>query len=115
MFNAIEVNYPMLLSPIMMVPEMLPSAKIQQEYLENVEEMSVRSGPTVENKVRVSTTVPVEKKDFGPRSTLMAAPIIFQTRVQPTGKFPSYLYSEGSRYLQSQSPISPRFWGGALC
>ena len=77
----------MLISPIMMVPEMLPSAKIQEEYLQNVEEMSVRSGPTVENKVRVQTTVPVDKKDFGPRSTLMAAPIIFQTRVQPTGKF----------------------------
>jgi hypothetical protein len=71
---------------------MLPSALIQEEYLSNVQEMSVRSGPTVENKVRVQTRVPVEKKDFGPRSTLMAAPIIFQTRVQPTADCP-YNYS----------------------
>jgi len=71
---------------------MLPSALIQEEYLSNVQEMSVRSGPTVENKVRVQTRVPVDKKDFGPRSTLMAAPIIFQTRVQPTADCP-YNYS----------------------
>jgi hypothetical protein len=34
----------MLISPIMMVPSALPSALIQQEYLENVEEMSIRVG-----------------------------------------------------------------------
>ena len=84
-FNALEVNYPMLISPIMMVPKALPSALVQQEYLKNVEEMSIRVGPTVENAVRVATRVPVEKRDFGPRSTLMASPIIFQTRVTPTG------------------------------
>lgn len=36
----------MLISPIMMVPAALPSAKIQQDYLENVEEMSIRVGGT---------------------------------------------------------------------
>jgi len=98
-FNAIEVNYPMLISPIMMVPEALPASTLQQEYLENVEEMSIRQGPTVENSVRMSTRVPVTKREFGPRSTLMAPPVIFQTRSQPTAQCP-YRYS--SEYVVTQ-------------
>ena len=53
LFTAIEMNYPMLISPIMLVAESLPPARAQAEYLEHVEEMSIRTGPTVENSLRV--------------------------------------------------------------
>ena len=87
-FNAIEVNTPMLISPIMMVPRHIPPGELQEEYLKNVGDISVRSGPTITNRERVETRVKVEKADFVQRSTLMAAPILFQTRARKTATCP---------------------------
>ncbi|EKX42859.1 hypothetical protein GUITHDRAFT_140993 [Guillardia theta CCMP2712] len=79
-FMGIEINYPMLISPIMLTPQALPMAVVQQQFLQNQKQMDIRSGPTVDNRVRVSTTIPVVKQDFAPRSALMAAPVIFTRR-----------------------------------
>ena len=50
--TAIEINYPVLVSPITMVAEALPAAKLQEEFLTKVEEMSIRSGPVVQNRLK---------------------------------------------------------------
>jgi hypothetical protein len=87
-FKAIEVNTPMFISPIMMIPEYLTPFELQKEYLTHVVDMNVRKGPLVTNRERLSTRVPVKKVDFVERSTLMAAPIIFQTRSRKTATCP---------------------------
>ena len=40
-FNAIEVNYPMLISPILMIPEAVPIAALQRRYYASVRCVSV--------------------------------------------------------------------------
>ena len=44
-FSSLEINYPILISPIMMVAETLPAIDVQNLYLKNVKEMAIRSGP----------------------------------------------------------------------
>ncbi|KAJ1475190.1 hypothetical protein T484DRAFT_1829420 [Baffinella frigidus] len=112
-FNAIEINQPMLISPIMLIPEALPFSTVQELYYANHKEMSVRWGPQVTKQEREmnskiqeremnskiqeekdvfsprwSIENIVEKDDFSPRSTLLSAPIIFQTRRNPSNECP---------------------------
>ena len=107
LFSAIEINYPVLISPIMMLPRALPAAKVNEEYLKRVQEMAIRTGPVTGNDERVKTTIPVEKQDFDPISTLMASPIIFQTRVQPTSDCP-YAYSSSWVARQHEKAVESR-------
>jgi hypothetical protein len=79
-FTAIEVNYPMLISPIMMVPKAMPTATLQALYLKHYPDMAIRIGPLTPNSETETTTVPISKNDFTNHATLLAPPILFQTR-----------------------------------
>ena len=46
-FQGIEVNTPMLVSPIMMVPKYLTRLQLQEEYMKYVDDMALRAGPPV--------------------------------------------------------------------
>uniref|UniRef100_A0A7S0VMJ9 Polycystin cation channel PKD1/PKD2 domain-containing protein n=1 Tax=Hemiselmis tepida TaxID=464990 RepID=A0A7S0VMJ9_9CRYP len=92
LFTAIEVNYPMLISPIMMVPEALPIGLMQQSFYEEQATLVQRPGPAETNSQRVNTKVEVVKEDYVEKSVLMATPIIFQKRVVPSENC-SYEYS----------------------
>lgn len=98
-FNSIEINQPMLISPIMLVPKALPFSTVQELYYGQVKEMSVRFGPQVSKQEReVESKIQIEKEDFSPRSTLLSAPIIFQTRRNPSDQCP---YNFSTEFLHS--------------
>lgn len=84
-FKADEVNTPML---IMMTPKYLTPKQLQELYLDQVSDMSIRIGPLVTNSERESTRVEIGKTDYTEHSTLMSAPILFQTMVRKTVKCP---------------------------
>uniref|UniRef100_A0A7S0W9M5 Polycystin cation channel PKD1/PKD2 domain-containing protein n=1 Tax=Hemiselmis tepida TaxID=464990 RepID=A0A7S0W9M5_9CRYP len=88
LFNAVEVNFPMLISPVMLVPQELPFGLVQEIYYQQVGSMAIRDGPLVTNKERRATNMQIEKNDYVPKSALMATPIIFQKRVRPTATCP---------------------------
>lgn len=79
-FTALEVNYDMLLSPIMLIPKVLTASALQTLYLKNEPEMQIRTGPLRTNRRRASARVKVTKLDFKNRAALLAPPMIFQTR-----------------------------------
>jgi hypothetical protein len=96
MFQMIEFNYPMLVSPIMMVPTDLPFARIQAMYYNLVGDLKIRTGPL---NVADPPRIQLNKRDFTTHLALMAAPIVFQTRVVPSSSCP-YTYSRN--WLQQQ-------------
>ena len=85
MFQMIEFNYPVLVSPILMVPEYLAFASIQAMYYELVEDLKIRTGPLNSDD---DPRILLSKRDYTPRTALMAAPIAFQTRVYPSASCP---------------------------
>jgi len=102
-FRAIEVNFPLLLSPVMMLPRAVPVTRLQEEYLSKRAAMQMRKGPKISNQQRVHEQIPVDKKDFTPRSTLLAAPIIFQTRVNKTATCQFNVSSQYIRAVHAQA------------
>lgn len=78
----------MLVSPFMMIPKFQTPKQLQELYLEHFGDFSIRNGPLITNKERESTRVEVEKTDYGERSTLVAAPILFQTKGTKTAACP---------------------------
>ena len=69
----------MLISPIMLVPEAVPFANVQQAYLKASAEMRGRNGPRLPARnAKKENAIVVTKQDFAPRSVLIAPPIIFQ-------------------------------------
>lgn len=72
LFTAIEFNFPMLISPIMLVPKAMATAQLQALYLKNDPEMAIRIGPIDANRKRELTAVGVSKSDFNPRFNLVA-------------------------------------------
>jgi hypothetical protein len=88
MFQMIEFNYPMLVSPIMLIPSALPLARIQQIYYSLVHDLEYRTGPIQATDPKINLL----KKKFSPRSVLMTAPVVFQTRALPSTQCP-YSYS----------------------
>jgi len=82
-----------------MIPTQVPTATLQALYLKNNPDMEIRLGPITTNRKRALTAVGVEKLDFGARSTLLAPPILFQTRQQPSIDC-GFTYS--SRYINDQ-------------
>ena len=82
MINALEMNYPMLISPIMLIPEAIPFANVQQAYLQGRTKMVSRQGPRLSARVaKEETAIVVKKQDFASRTVLIAPPIIFQVCV----------------------------------
>ena len=82
-----------------MIPKQVPTATFQALYLQNNPDMEIRLGPITTNRKRALTAVGVQKLDFGARSTLLAPPILFQTRQQPSTEC-GFEYS--SRYIKDQ-------------
>jgi len=82
MINALEINYPMLISPIMLIPEAIPFANVQQAYLQGRDKMFSRQGPRVSARLaKEETKIVVKKRDFAPQTVLIAPPIVFQVCV----------------------------------
>eukprot|EP00961_Rhodomonas_salina_P174914 2359476-Rhodomonas_salina.2 len=65
----------------MMVPEAVPVALLQQQYLSDRSSMEVKDGPS--GTADDLASIEVEKEDFTKASVLVAPPIIFQTRAMP--------------------------------
>jgi hypothetical protein len=82
----------------MMIPKFKTPKQLQEIYLDQVGDMSVRNGPLVSNRMRESTRVEVKKKDYVEQSTLVAAPILFQTRGAKTAVCP---YNYSSLFVQN--------------
>jgi hypothetical protein len=96
MFQMIEFNYPVLVSPIMMVPKDLPTAHIQAVYYNLAGDMKIRTGPL---KAAADSRIVLNKRDYTPLSTLMAAPIAFQTRVYASAACP---FTHSKNWLKKQ-------------
>lgn len=80
-FTAMEISYPMLISPIMLIPEAIPFSSVQQAYLKAAATMAQRKGPRLTARaMKEEQIIPIEKQDYTPRSVLIAPPIIFQTK-----------------------------------
>jgi hypothetical protein len=104
MFSAIEFNYPMLVSPIMLIPEILPLARLQETYYSLDRELEIRYGPAKPRNVeRVQfgryERIGIEKKNYLPRLALIATPIVFQQRVSPSPQCPT---SFGGDWIRAQ-------------
>ncbi|KAJ1481275.1 hypothetical protein T484DRAFT_1899711 [Baffinella frigidus] len=106
-FNAIEVNQPMLISPIMMVPEALPFGVVQRLYYAQAAEMSERDGPDVSlQQAESENKIVLDKVDYAPRLTLLSVPIVFQTRRERTMECPldyssQFIKNQHSRMVSS--------------
>ena len=89
-FTAMEISYPMLMSPIMLIPEKIPFSSAQQAYLKASAQMAKRAGPRLTARAMMEEKViPVEKQDYTPRSVLIAPPIVFQTKRSKADACPS--------------------------
>lgn len=75
-FSALEVNYPMYISPIQLYPEALAVEHVQRMYYAMTEDMTVRSGPVVPYRKNIE----VQHVEYTKRAALVAPPIIFQVR-----------------------------------
>ena len=78
MIQAIEIDTASRFTPIMLIPEAIPTAKVQDMFYLHASDIKHKSGPASTNKVRMETRVPVSKEDYSIKSVLMAPPIIFQ-------------------------------------
>eukprot|EP00961_Rhodomonas_salina_P295861 3935833-Rhodomonas_salina.6 len=66
--QGIEVNYPSLISPIMMIPKAMPLAQLQQSYFMSADAIRARAGPIESNAARVGGAgVEIDKRDYSPR------------------------------------------------
>ena len=88
-FDAIEVNYPVLMSPIHLIPRALSALQIQEQFLRVSADMPVRRGPLTSENSRNASRVPIIKKDFDLRTTLLASPLVFQTRFNASARCPN--------------------------
>jgi len=113
MFRALEFNYAVLISPILLSATMIPISKLQETYYAASGWMPQKTGPEASITEKVEDTgIPVEKKDYSEQSTLVAPPIIFQTIQRPTDQC-DYSYSESfinlthsrMRSLKCRSPF----------
>ena len=98
-FNAIEVNQPLYMSPIMMIPEYRHLKELQEEYLQWHGDMLTRNGSATTARRRLATHVPVQKRDFQERSSLLAPSLIAQTRTGRTDQCPT---NYSSTYITKQ-------------
>jgi len=104
-FSAIEVNYPMLVTPIMMVPEALPDSAVQMIFLRGAEPLKIRDGPFQPKSLDpsvASDSIPVYKLDFREKSVLMAPPLVVQERHLQSAECP-FAYS--TQWLREQNAI----------
>lgn len=102
-FEAIEVNYPSLLSPIQLVPRALSASQVQEQFLRVSAHMPVRIGPMMSKKARAMARVPIIKRDFDRKTALLASPLVFQTRSNASARCPEEEpRNYTSRWLQGQ-------------
>ncbi|KAJ1489902.1 hypothetical protein T484DRAFT_1778766 [Baffinella frigidus] len=78
LFQALEFDRPLLISPITLVPEALPVGKMQDLFYASRKHMAYRTGPAITPKVDI------EKADYGQRTMLLSAPVVWQSRRLPT-------------------------------
>ena len=106
MFKAIEVNYPMLVTPVMMVPEALSDSDVQTIFLRGATPLRVRDGPLESHSLDPTAlaldSLPVYKLDFSERSVLMAPPLIIQERHAQSAECP-FRYS--TQWLREQHKV----------
>ena len=100
LFEAIEYNCAVLMSPLVMIPVALPDAKIQSMFYESFYEMPARTGPRLQQRERIHEAILREKLDYAPKSALVATPVIFQKRKQNAGSGCDVGYS--SKWARSQ-------------
>ena len=84
--SAIEVNYPVLISPMMLYARAMRGRDIQRLYLQSIGDMNTRNGPRISEETLEAKRVPVEKKDFSMRTVLLAPPIVTQKRRHSTAE-----------------------------
>jgi hypothetical protein len=73
-FSALEVNYPMYISPIQLYPEALRIEQAQLMYYNMMEDMSVRSGPLLPYRKPIL----IQHIEYAKRSALVTPPVLFQ-------------------------------------
>ena len=79
LFEAIEFNSPMLITPIMMVPEALTVSQVQKRFYRDLDGLSIRHGPRP--VTQSDQQVPLLKKEYPFRFAMIAPPILLQSRV----------------------------------
>ena len=88
-FEALEFNFPVVMSPVYLVPRALETIQVQRQFMNVKPEMLVRTGPTASDQARASYRIPVVKRDYDLKTTLLGPPIIFQTRTQASKRCPA--------------------------
>ena len=79
LFEAIEFNSPMLVSPIMMIPQAVSLARVQRIFYQYLDGLSIRDGPRPSGLS--DQRVPLQKNDYPFRFAMIAPPILLQNRV----------------------------------
>ena len=87
-FSAMEINYPMLISPIMLIPRALSISEMHKLYYRDSRRIQKRSGPYASLANKEKANIPVTKITFPKTSVLMAPPIILQERRPRIAKCP---------------------------
>eukprot|EP00282_Hemiselmis_andersenii_P039355 CAMPEP_0169429860 /NCGR_PEP_ID=MMETSP1042-20121227/2089_1 /TAXON_ID=464988 /ORGANISM="Hemiselmis andersenii, Strain CCMP1180" /LENGTH=1492 /DNA_ID=CAMNT_0009540133 /DNA_START=27 /DNA_END=4505 /DNA_ORIENTATION=+ len=95
--NAFAVYYPMLMSPLIMVPKYMTRAEIQKFYHATVNTIKMQQGPMASSHEQSTKEAEVEKQDYGKRSSLVASPLLFQTRQNLTFSCP---FSYGDTFIK---------------
>lgn len=104
MFSFLEIPYAALISPIMLVPKELEFAAVQELYYIQEARMRFREGPSVSRQEAAQQDkVLLNKDDFVERSALLAAPIIFQTRVNPATSCP---FKGSTAFIENEHAIA---------
>jgi hypothetical protein len=99
LFTAIEVNYPVLMSPIMLVPQAMMVQDVQQLYLTSYADMKQRTGPATDEETRARDLIDVVKMDFSRRSVLVAPPIVTSMRSHRTAQCH---HSSSTKFIRQQ-------------
>lgn len=114
MFNLLEVNNDVLLSPIMMIPDYVSPAYVQQVYLKASSAMAERGGPRLPKRnSKQEQLIKIDKQDYAMTSVLIAPPLIFQTRKSASDTCPfnystEFINQQHKRMINSkcQDPFS---------
>ena len=111
-FDAIEFNYPVVISPISLIPRAMQTHELQEQYMRTVGTMKVRTGPLNSEIAKSSARVPIVKRDFDLRTTLLAAPLLFHTRNNASTRCPS---DEPLQYSQDWLKVQDRKMKNEKC
>jgi len=101
--QGIQLPGGVLVSPIQITPQPLTENALQRQLYNTQSTYRVRRGPEVGDSRRMTSTIPYDRSPYSYHMSLVAPPIMLQTRVEKTETCPNKLGTEFHQKTWSQT------------